>query len=241
VLLTVWSIELWGVLSNLRKRVIQGTYDATSSRWWEMSNFISIHNTKMIKTGKKLGIKIGTYALNPSLTCGKTCKGCYYMRLKRFPAVFKKATSRYYETKQRPWVKNMINEINAKSIDVIRCHDGGDIYSDVYMKKIVRLARLMPNKLFYFYTQKVKRVKKHVNSFPENLIPIYSLKRKTRSLINTNTDRHARVFKTMSELLKAGYHSAMDNDLEAINPNHIKIGLVYHGVARFEDSEFNVK
>jgi hypothetical protein len=46
-------------------------------------------------------------------------------------------------------------------------------------------------------------------------------------MINPDSDRHARIFKTESELIAAGYANASNNDLIAIGDNP-KIGLLAH-------------
>ena len=62
---------------------------------------------------------------------------------------------------------------------------------------------------------------------PENFILIKSEGGKRDDLINPSVDRHARIFKTVDELLAAGYANASDNDLVAIG-NNKNIGLVIH-------------
>jgi len=200
--------------------------------------FISVSNEKLIKSGKLEKLKIGTYALDPLKTCEKQCKGCYFTRLRRFPNVIKRATERYYETLQSDWVDKMISEITKKKIQVMRLHYGGDIYSDEYMVKLIHLAKALPNVVFYGYTKRVLRVKKYSCQFPSNLTFIFSLGGEEDYHVNTKIDRHAKVFKDDKALLISGYHSAMENDLEAINPDKNKIGLVYHGVLGFDKSEF---
>ena len=64
-------------------------------------------------------------------------------------------------------------------------------------------------------------------SIPKNLKIIFSEGSKTDNLINTNKDRHARIFKDVTTLLNKGYINASDNDLKAITDNK-KVGLVYH-------------
>jgi hypothetical protein len=62
---------------------------------------------------------------------------------------------------------------------------------------------------------------------PKNLKIIFSEGSKTDNLINTNKDRHARIFKDVTTLLNEGYIDASNNDLLAITDNK-KVGLVYH-------------
>jgi len=201
--------------------------------------FISVSNTKLIKSGKLEKLKIGTYALDPLKTCKRQCKGCYFQRLKRFPSVINRANERYYETLKKDWVERTAAEIAKNNIQVMRLHYGGDIYSDMYMCKLISLACKLPDVLFYGYTKRVLRVKKYNRFIPTNLIFIFSLGGPEDKYINTETDRHAKVFKDSGALYKAAYHNAMDNDLEAVNPNKLKIGLIYHGALSFEKSDFN--
>jgi len=62
---------------------------------------------------------------------------------------------------------------------------------------------------------------------PKNLKIIFSEGSKKDDLINTTKDRHAKVFKDINTMLKAGYINASDNDLNAITDNK-KVGLLLH-------------
>ncbi len=61
----------------------------------------------------------------------------------------------------------------------------------------------------------------------QNLKIIFSEGSKIDNLIDVNKHRHARIFKDVATLLKAGYIDASTNDLKAITDNK-KVGLVYH-------------
>ena len=50
---------------------------------------------------------------------------------------------------------------------------------------------------------------------------------KVDHLINIKKDRHAEIFNNETDLLKAGYINASNNDLLAITENN-KVGLIYH-------------
>jgi hypothetical protein len=59
------------------------------------------------------------------------------------------------------------------------------------------------------------------------LIIIFSEGSSRDDLINTNHDRHSRIFNNIDDLLAAGYIDASNNDLNAIRENK-KVGLVLH-------------
>jgi hypothetical protein len=84
-----------------------------------------------------------------------------------------------------------------------------------------------PKVKFYAYTKQVKMFKGL--ELPENFVVIFSYGGKQDALINPETDRHAAVFKSLSDLLAAGYvDSSKDDSIAHMSENH-RIGLVYHG------------
>ena len=102
----------------------------------------------------------------------------------------------------------------------------GDFYSIKYLIKWIDISTQNPDIIFYAYTKSTKFFKGSL-SIPKNLKIIFSEGSKTDNLINTNKDRHARIFKDVTTLLNKGYINASDNDLKAITDNK-KVGLVYH-------------
>ena len=98
--------------------------------------------------------------------------------------------------------------------------------------KWVTIAKQNKDVIFYAYTKSIPFFKgtfqgKPIINIPKNLKIIFSEGSKRDILINNNSDRHARIFKDVTALLKAGYINASDNDLNAIQDNK-KVGLVYH-------------
>jgi len=120
----------------------------------------------------------------------------------------------------------MNEEIEKKKATHIRIHDSGDFYSVKYLQKWIDIAIQNTNVIFYAYT---KSIKFFINGLklPKNLKIIFSEGSKNDNLINTVRDRHARIFKDLTQLLSAGYIDASNNDLKAITENK-KVGLVYH-------------
>jgi len=126
----------------------------------------------------------------------------------------------------------MNEAIQNKKVDILRLHDSGDFYSVDYLNKWIQIAKDNKNVIFYAYTKSIpffKRSKEMDTTFllPKNLIIIFSEGSKKDNLINTDIDRHSRIFKDINSLLKAGYINASDNDLNAITENK-KVGLLLH-------------
>ena len=135
---------------------------------------------------------------------------------------------RYEITKQDNFIELMNKEIKRKKVDFLRVHDSGDFYSPSYIQKWFKIANQNPNVNFYAYTKSIPLFKGL--AIPENFDIIFSEGSKVDALINVKTDRHAKIFKSVDELEKAGYINASKNDLNAtkfFTSNH-KIGLVYH-------------
>ena len=96
---------------------------------------------------------------------------------------------------------------------------------------MVRIANALPYVRFYSYTNSVKLVKDNKHLQPYNFSFIFSDSGKQVDLINKDTDRYTRIFKSETELTKAGFVNASKVDLFAsshYNRNNNKIGLIYH-------------
>ncbi len=194
-------------------------------------------NAKMKKTSKENNTKIYNFSIpayktkSGKITCpfAKDCiKYCYAQKgnYTRFPIIQDLMEKKYNITKQDNFILLMNEEIKKKKATHIRIHDSGDFYSVKYLNKWVDIAIQNTNIIFYAYT---KSIKFFINGLklPKNLKIIFSEGSKNDNLINTARDRHARIFKDLTQLLSAGYIDASNNDLKAITDNK-KVGLVYH-------------
>ena len=195
-------------------------------------------NAKMKKTSKENKTKIFNFSIpayktkQGKVTCpfAKECvKYCYAQKgnYTRFPIIQELMEKKYNLTKQENFIELMTNEIKKKKANYIRIHDSGDFYSVAYLKKWVQIAKDNKSVIFYAYTKSIKFFVDYQINIPKNLKIIFSEGSKTDNLINTKKHRHARIFKTVADLLKAGYIDASNNDLKAITTNK-KVGLVYH-------------
>ena len=199
-------------------------------------------NAKLKKTSEINKMRI----LNFSLPAYKTITGrtvcpfakdcikyCYAQKGNyKYPSVIKGLNNRYELSKTADFVPQMNATIILQRPTHVRIHDSGDFYSIEYLLKWVDIANTNKEVIFYAYTKSIPFFKgtfqgKPIISIPKNLKIIFSEGSKRDILINNNTDRHARIFKDVTALLKAGYINASDNDLNAIQDNK-KVGLVYH-------------
>ena len=202
---------------------------------------IITQNSKLKKTSKELGLRVFNFGITAyktskgKLTCpfaDKCIKFCYAQKgAYIWSNVAKVFEQRYELTKQDNFIDIMKSEIIKKRVDFLRVHDSGDFYSNKYFLKWMQIANELPNVKFYAYTNSISIVKNNSNSIPNNFDFIFSDSGKQTNLINKNKDRHTKIFKTETELQKAGYINASKIDLFAskyINPNNNKVGLVYH-------------
>lgn len=210
-------------------------------------------NTKM-KKSSDAGYKVYNWTIpafrtnNGFKTCpnaGVCAVGCYAQQgAYRFSSVSAAHHRNLDLAESDNFVRLMIQDIEAKirkpdARVFIRIHDSGDFYSDEYTKKWLQIINHFLSTyrvFFYAYTKEVARFKSM--DIPENFRVIYSFGGKQDHLIDPNTDRHARVFETTSELKAAGYINASNNDLRAIGVAK-KIGLVYHGTKNYDNTAWN--
>ena len=199
-------------------------------------------NAKMKKTSIKNNMRVLNFSLPAYKTItGKTVcpfakdciKYCYAKKGNyKYPSVIKGLNKRYELSKTDEFIPQMNATIILQRPTHIRIHDSGDFYSIEYLNKWIQIANTNKDVIFYAYTKSIPFFKgakqgKPIVKVPTNLKIIFSEGSKRDILINNNTDRHARIFKSKELLAAAGYVNASDNDLQAITDNK-KVGLVYH-------------
>lgn len=186
-------------------------------------------NSKLKKTSKLNGIRVFNFGIPAQDTCiwaGGCKKFCYASKGAYIWSNVKPAFQRRYEiTKQDNFPQLMIGEIIKKKASHVRIHDSGDFYSREYLHKWFKVMDSLPGVTFYAYSKALPLL--DGIKLPKNFILIKSEGGKRDDLINPETDRHARIFKTEQDLLNAGYVNASENDLKAIGDN-FKIGLIAH-------------
>lgn len=115
----------------------------------------------------------------------------------------------------------------------IRIHASGDFYSLGYMLTWFGIAGLNPDIQFYAYTKSIAMAKKLMARKPVNMVLIYSIGGQLDSLIDINTDRHARIFENEQSAIEAGYNvAASEDDTEAWQNSNHKVGLVIFGARK---------
>ena len=196
-----------------------------------------LKNTSLINKARILNFSLPAYKTqNNKMVCpfAKDCvKYCYAQKGNyRFPTVKKGLNNRYELSKKDEFITIMNANILLERPTHVRIHDSGDFYSVDYLNKWVQIAKDNKDVIFYAYTKSIPFFKttKEMNTtflLPKNLIIIFSEGSKKDNLINTDTDRHSRIFKDINEMIKQGYVNASDNDLNAITDNK-KVGLLLH-------------
>ena len=202
-----------------------------------MANLLT-QNSKLKKTSKVLGLKVFNFGIPAykSITGKLTCpmadeciKFCYARKSAYTWSNVKPAFERRYElTKTSDFIVEMNAEIQKRKPQYVRVHDSGDYYSREYLQKWIEIAKANPDVRFYSYTNMVELLKEI--TLPENYDIIYSMSGKQKHMINTEVDRHARIFSNNIELLKFGYVDTSEIDLYAtkwFNKTN-KVGLIIH-------------
>ncbi len=148
-------------------------------------------------------------------------------------------------TKNDTFIGMMVAEIemwlkkrNTKHLKV-RIHDAGDFYSKDYAKRwfsIMSHFETNDRVSFYAYTKQVKMFQSEIGPIPSNFTLIFSQGGRQDALIDTATQRHARVFESLEALFDAGYVDGTDDDMVAAMGISNKIGLVYHGAKNFDNT-----
>ena len=196
-------------------------------------------NTKLKNTSSALGLRVFNFGIpayktaSGKLTCpfADGCiKFCYARKGAYIWSNVKPAFEKRYElSKTKEFITEMNQEISKKKPDYVRVHDSGDYYSKTYLKKWLAIAKHNPNVRFYSYTNCVEMLKSV--DLPENFDIIFSDSGKQTHLINTNKDRHTKIFHSHTELLSSAYVDVSKIDLYAtkwFNNDNINIGLLAH-------------
>jgi hypothetical protein len=187
-------------------------------------------NSKLKKTSLNNDKRVFNFGIPAQDTCfwaGECKKFCYASKGAYIWSNVKPAFQYRFEvSKTNDFIVMMKGEILSKKATHIRIHDSGDFYSREYLHKWFKIMESMPSVEFYAYSKSIPLL---INErMPSNFTLIMSEGGKADHMINPEINRHARIFKTESELLAAGYINASHDDLIAINKTNHKIGLVIH-------------
>ena len=200
---------------------------------------LSLSNTKLVKTGKLHNGVVAAFDLPAGQTCpyaGACKKGCYAHGFTFLMHADKYANN--YAVSQTDSFNELISaeisELRSKYKHVyIRIHSSGDFYSREYLAKWLVIIRSFPDVRFYCYTKSVGMLKSC--DIPSNFTVTYSYGGMQDMLIK-DTDNNARVFKNEEDCLKAGYTIANNDDLIMLTRS--KVGLIYHGSKKFENTDW---
>lgn len=136
-----------------------------------------------------------------------------------------------YLSDPHKWAEQMKKEIRAlhKSgkLKAFRIHDSGDFFGKVYLHNWLGVIRACPEVQFYCYTKMVPFFRGV--DLPANLTVVFSYGGKWDDQINTQQDRHSKVFSSHKDMTEAGYVDATETDAPGADPAVLRVGLVYHG------------
>jgi hypothetical protein len=206
--------------------------------------------TQNSKLKKSSGVKTYNWGIpaykssNGFKTCPNAAacaKGCYAtMGGYIFSNVSKVFEKRFELSLSNDFVPTIIAEIKRRKIERLRIHDSGDFYNTEYIVKWFTIMRECSNVQFYAYSKMVTQFKElqAQGLIPTNFKLIYSYGGTQDKLINPHIDRHSKVFESLEQLQAEGYADASNDDAVALGPNP-KIGLVYHGVKSFSNTNWS--
>ena len=121
----------------------------------------------------------------------------------------------------------------GKRYNVVRIHDSGDFFSQMYLNAWKAIAHFNPSIIFYAYTKSM-----HLDietNRPANFRITQSLGGKYDTRVNLSKS-HARIFSTHADRTNAGYADGSESDMPAIE-GVTNIGLVYHGVKKLTEAQ----
>tara|TARA_R110001583_G_scaffold194901_1_gene367560 strand:+ start:499 stop:1104 length:606 start_codon:yes stop_codon:yes gene_type:complete len=195
-------------------------------------------NSKLKKTSKNLNLRVFNFGIpayksaSGKLTCPMADECVEFCYAKKGAYVWSNVQpafeKRYQLSKTLEFIDAMNSEIKKKRPEYVRVHDSGDYYSRSYLAKWITIANQNPSVKFYSYTNMVDMIKN--TNLPDNYDIIFSDSGKQKHMINQNTDRHTKIFKSKEDLLSKGYVDASDTDLYAtkwFNKTN-RVGLIFH-------------
>jgi hypothetical protein len=132
----------------------------------------------MISVGmnRKLNKKIGLFNLPP----GKTCPGatrecmqfCYAKKADRCYKSARDSRERNWEASKQPdFVAKFVQEVKDRGLTMVRLHESGDVYDQLYLDKILEICRQLPDVKFLMYT---KSFQLNFSGAPRNLVIYWS-------------------------------------------------------------------
>lgn len=118
------------------------------------------------------------------------------------------------------WEADMTAELRKPKFrggKYVRVHDAGDFFSDDYTAAWLRIARAVPDVVFYCYTKEVSRFRRVVEPEPPaNFLWVYSFGGKEDHLLDPAVDRVADVFPDEGAMEQTGFTSQEESDLLAV-------------------------
>ncbi len=116
----------------------------------------------------------------------------------------------------------------AKNVVKVRVHSSGDFFNEAYFKAWMKVAKAMPDELFYAYTKSFRYWVKNFKEVPENFHIIASRGSKDDFLIDLHNLKSVEI--VYSEEEAVGKNLEIDHDdTHCYDRNCTKFALLIHG------------
>lgn len=215
---------------------------------------IFTQNAKMKRSSSK-GIHLYNFGIpafkskSGTFTCPNASKcvvGCYA----RNGAYIWDNVSQAYEarltlTKHKQFTDTVEFAIDAllkkhrDGILLLRIHDSGDFYNKLYQLDWYLVAHKYldnPRVQFYAYTKMVEQTMNERIMQPKNFRVLFSYGGKQDSLIVPDKHYNSKVFPSLAALTESGYIDGTYDDTVAALGDNTRIGLVYHGTRKYDNT-----
>lgn len=122
---------------------------------------------------------------------------------------------------------NIFKSSMPEKLKILRLHVSGDIFSENYLKVLIRIAKEHQNILFYGYTKSLNFWVKNINDIPENLILTASRGGKWDNLIDKYKLKYAEVVFSEEEAKEKKLKIDHDDSLAYLGKE--SFALLIHG------------
>lgn len=116
---------------------------------------------------------------------------------------------------------------NLENTKIFRIHEGGDFFSDDYLKAWIMVANTFTNTIFYTHTTSLNYWLNNRGSIPKNLRLIASMDKNNKDIILKNNLRYSTVVYSVEEAKKLRLRIDYDDMIAATTDNNF--ALLIHG------------
>ncbi len=160
----------------------------------------------LTRGNKKIHTSVAVWSLPAPLSCpgaGVCLLDCYYFKVQKgLNGVVSAADAGNFEASRRPdFVERTVETLQGlrrRGVVAVRVHDGGDFYSNEYVRKWAEIARRLPQLKFWAYSKSLNLDLAPLEALP-NFRLIKSFGGLHDSKIDKTKDNYARVIEDESQ------------------------------------------